>query len=331
MKTIKFQVNSLIILIILFIMLIGNIKAADSLKYIGHSFVKIKTSEGMVIYIDPALTNSFEDSADVVLISHEHSDHNEISRVKRKVNCTTIRAANALKSGVYQTFNIGKIMIKAVPATNSYHPKNSSVGFVISIPVSDGDTIKLYHPGDTGKITEMADLANQNITYAFLPMDGTYTMTPEVAAQAAALINAKYDIPIHTMPGTPGYSDAIVARFTSPNKMVLKPGNTIALSNTTTSIQEGKIIKADSHGLSQNYPNPFNPETIISYQLSEPGLVDLSIYDLLGRKVASLINKYQTTGSYQTVFNAGNIPSGVYIYKLETNTFTLSKKMILAK
>ena len=68
---------------------------SDSLKIITHSFAKIKTSEGMVIYIDPYAVNEFADSADVVLITHEHSDHNELTRVKQKAGCVVIRSANA--------------------------------------------------------------------------------------------------------------------------------------------------------------------------------------------------------------------------------------------
>jgi len=61
------------------------------------------------------LVNSFEDSADVVLITHEHGDHNDLTRVKRKSTCIVVRASDALKSGVYQTITIGNIVVKGVP------------------------------------------------------------------------------------------------------------------------------------------------------------------------------------------------------------------------
>ena len=87
--------------------------------------------------------------------------------------------------------------------------------------------------------------------------------------------------------------------------------------------------------LNQNFPNPFNPSTIISYSVVENGQVELSIYNILGEQIYSLINKYQTTGNYEIEFSANeinsNLPSGMYIYSLNQNGKTLSKKMILMK
>jgi L-ascorbate metabolism protein UlaG (beta-lactamase superfamily) len=298
---------------------------SDSLKYLGHSFVKIKTSEGKVIYIDPFNVNEFADSADVILVTHEHSDHNELTRVKQKTGCQVIRSANAIKSGVYQSFTIGNIIIKAVAAYNANHLKSACVGYVI-----DFDGIKLYHAGDTGKITEMADLASQNITYALLPMDGIYTMTPEEATQASAMIQAKCDIPIHTMPPPDTYSDAIVARFTSPNKLVVKPNTSIELTSTATSVEKS-MTRPENFRLEQNYPNPFNPTTVISYQLSVNSDMKLSVFDVIGREVAILVNEKKPAGSYTVQWNAVNMPSGIYFYKLQDGKYTETKKLILIK
>ena len=239
MKIIISQIISFLIFFSLIFISIEKCEAdtsLDSLKYIGHAFVKIKTSEGKVIYIDPYAVNEFTDSADVVLITHEHPDHNDLTRIKQKVTCQVIRSANAIQSGVYQSFTIGNIKVTAVPAYNSHHLKSECVGYVIEF-----DGIKLYHAGDTGKIPEMADLASQNITYALLPMEGVYNMTPEEATQAAAMIQAKHDIPIHTMPPPDTYSDVIVARFTSPNKLVVHPNETIVLSSSPTFIENAQI------------------------------------------------------------------------------------------
>ena len=81
--------------------------------------------------------------------------------------------------------------------------------------------------------------------------------------------------------------------------------------------------------LHQNYPNPFNPITLISYQIQQQGLVTLKIFDVLGKEVATLVNEEKPAGRYQVKFNAENLSSGVYIYRMKLNDFITSKKMIL--
>ena len=83
--------------------------------------------------------------------------------------------------------------------------------------------------------------------------------------------------------------------------------------------------------LANNYPNPFNPETTIKYSLSEEANVSLRVYDLLGKEVAVLVNEWQSSGDHEAVFNAGDLPSGVYIYRLLSGTFEQTKKMLLVK
>jgi len=83
--------------------------------------------------------------------------------------------------------------------------------------------------------------------------------------------------------------------------------------------------------LNQNYPNPFNPKTVISYQLSVISDVKLSVYDVLGREVAALINSRQNAGIHTTQWNAQNFPSGAYFYRLQAGGFTETKELILLK
>ncbi len=83
------------------------------------------------------------------------------------------------------------------------------------------------------------------------------------------------------------------------------------------------------YNLSQNYPNPFNPETRIAYSIAKNSLVKLSVYNVLGQKVAELINKQQAPGSYHITWNAGDLSSGVYFYRLEAGDYTRTLKMML--
>ena len=92
---------------------------------------------------------------------------------------------------------------------------------------------------------------------------------------------------------------------------------------------EGEIPTV--YGLKQNYPNPFNPSTVISYSLPESGLVSLKVFDILGQEVADLVNQIKSAGVYEVSFDASNLTTGLYIYRMEAGNFTETKKMLLVK
>ncbi len=98
-----------------------------------------------------------------------------------------------------------------------------------------------------------------------------------------------------------------------------------------TAVEESGTHIPETYALAQNYPNPFNPGTTIYYAIPERTLVQLSIYDVRGRKVADIVNLTQPAGNYKVDFNASNLPSGVYIYQLKTSSRSLSRKMVLSK
>jgi len=83
--------------------------------------------------------------------------------------------------------------------------------------------------------------------------------------------------------------------------------------------------------LEQNYPNPFNPSTKINYSVPEAGNVKLAVYNIVGEEVVVLVNGYTQAGSFDVTFNASNLPSGVYLYKLQSANSVQTKKMILLK
>jgi len=105
------------------------------------------------------------------------------------------------------------------------------------------------------------------------------------------------------------------------------------LGGTIVTDVEEELQQPDHFALDQNYPNPFNPNTIISYKVTVDGYVTLKVFDILGREVASLINKEESPGEYRINFDAAEygLSSGIYIYKLISSEYTDSKKMIYLK
>ncbi len=87
----------------------------------------------------------------------------------------------------------------------------------------------------------------------------------------------------------------------------------------------------DKFTLNQNYPNPFNPSTILSYTLKTDANVKLTIYNLVGQSVQVLVDNYQSAGDYEIVFDANDLPAGVYLYKLQVGDYSSVKRMTLVK
>lgn len=87
----------------------------------------------------------------------------------------------------------------------------------------------------------------------------------------------------------------------------------------------------DTYSISQNFPNPFNPTTKIEYAIPQESKVTLKVYNLIGQEVATLVNQVQNSGKYIVDFNASNLPSGMYIYKIDAGTFSQVRKMTLLK
>ncbi|MEO8666633.1 MAG: T9SS type A sorting domain-containing protein, partial [Ignavibacteria bacterium] len=86
-----------------------------------------------------------------------------------------------------------------------------------------------------------------------------------------------------------------------------------------------------SFDLQQNYPNPFNPETKIRFSVASQGLVELKIFDINGKEIAVPFKSQLRPGVYEYSWNASNFPSGVYLYKISSGKFSLTKKMVLVK
>ncbi|MFV1884306.1 MAG: T9SS type A sorting domain-containing protein [Balneola sp.] len=105
----------------------------------------------------------------------------------------------------------------------------------------------------------------------------------------------------------------------------------VLIISQTTSVNNEEETKVEGFALSQNYPNPFNPTTTINYSVENAGPVTISVYNLMGQKVAELVNESKAAGSYNVTWNAANAASGMYYYRLEAGGQTMTRKMTLIK
>ena len=114
----------------------------------------------------------------------------------------------------------------------------------------------------------------------------------------------------------------------------LNPTDRITLDFIATTIpvliDDEKTVIIDYY-LHQNYPNPFNPSTKINFGLTKAGHVEMIVYNILGNKVATLLNGYKEAGNHSTRFNGSNLGRGVYFYKIVSDGFIQTRKMMLVK
>lgn len=193
------------------------------LLYQGHGSLRLTSDSGTVVYIDPYVGNGYDKPANLILVTHQHHDHNQIDLPAHAGDCQIIQNMDALQGGEYRNFTVKDINIEATEAYNKNHPKDECVGYLVSV-----DGILIYFSGDTAQTRQMETLADRQIDYALLPIDGIYTMNVPEAEKCAELIKAKHTIPIHMKPGEL-FDIHMAERFTAEGAMVLKPGEEVEL------------------------------------------------------------------------------------------------------
>ena len=189
--------------------------------YQGHGSFRLTSNDGRIIYVDPYAGDGYDAPADLILVSHQHGDHNQVGLCVQKPDCRIISNVEALVDGKYNSFNIYSIQVQAVEASNKNHDSKECVGFIITI-----DGVKIYACGDTSKTKQMETFADMDLDYAILCGDGIYNMNPQEAAECAKIIKAKHNILIHVAPGEL-FNREIAEKWDAPNKVIIEPGQEI--------------------------------------------------------------------------------------------------------
>ena len=194
------------------------------LLYQGHGSFRLTTDGGVVTFIDPYVGTGYDVPADIILVTHQHQDHNQIDLITQKPGCTVITNFEALAGGKHNVFSVLGLEIEAVEAGyNKGHATDNSVGYIVTV-----DGLKLYFSGDTSKTPQMATFAERKFDYAFLCADGYYNMGLAEAAECAALIGAKHNTPVHLKPGEL-FDRGMAEQFAAPNRLIIDAGEEIDL------------------------------------------------------------------------------------------------------
>jgi plastocyanin len=169
----------------------------------------------------------------------------------------------------------------------------------------------------TIKVGDVVKWTNAGGFHNVIADDNSFTSGP--ASTSAWVFEHTFNSPgtnpyycvIHGAPGGVGMSGVITVEI-------------------ATDVQD-EGISIHKFDLKQNYPNPFNPSTTINFSIPQKDFVKLKIYNLAGEELKTLINEEKDAGSYQIKFDALNLPTGIYFYKLNTSNFSETKKMILLR
>jgi len=205
------------------------------------------------------------------------------------------------------------------PATDTWTAKTdmpTARGTLVSATVND----KIYVIGGASLEWGVEDKDNYpRVTEMYDPATDTWTTLSDMPVSTVQGGACFHDGKIYVMTGKKAWSNEVFK-----SAYVYDTG----FGDTPTLVEN----EPTEFILSQNYPNPFNPSTTITYQMDQPGMVNLVIYNLLGRKVATLVDEVKTPGSHAVIWNAEGFASGVYFYRIELGERkVVTQKMMLVK
>jgi L-ascorbate metabolism protein UlaG (beta-lactamase superfamily) len=304
--------------------------ASDSftIHSLGHATLMVEYNN-IIIHIDPSSAQANYDllpKADLILITHGHGDHydlgalNKIKKESTEMICTQAVSNLGTYAVTKTVLNNGDsiiiqgIEVKAVPAYNivsgTFHPKGTGNGYILTLGKK-----RVYVAGDTENIPEMAGFGEIDI--AFIPMNLPYTMTPEMAADAAKKIKPDILYIYHF-----GSSDTAKLRtLLSDQNMEIRMGKSVFHESA---VKDGETTRAlqnfDTEEFSF-YPNPVRD--FLTVKISNPNSL-ISFYNLKGQ----FLEKYQLQGNGSHQVDVGFLKSGMYVVKLDDQRNEMNKVLM---
>ena len=215
----------------------------------------------------------------------------------------------------------GTITVTGFPS--AYEPGKS---YTVSVQHTGGSTIANFNASTRiGTTTTIAG------SFAALSKTALYTVAEYEKGIRASSNN--FDVATFTWTAPATGSGTVSLYLSGSQGSKSGPNTKIILSST----EQSASAVNDRHTapaiffLEQNFPNPFNPSTEITYQLPADGHVHLTVHNVLGKEIASIVNEAQNAGTHTVRFNAASLAGGIYFYRLQTGSFTAIRKMLLVK
>ncbi len=279
--------------------------------------------------------------ADLVSSSLGYIDWYSWEDMDGETAVTTIAADQAVKNGMLVFNSAGNegdntshntliapadgdsVMAIAAVNSNGFRASFSTVG-----PSADGRT-----KPDLAAMGSSVYTASSSDSTGFVYSSGTSFSCPLAAGAAALLLNARPELtPIQVQEALKNTASQAQAPDNYLGWGIIDVEAALEYVDSVSGIDPKISALPQTSRLMQNFPNPFNPQTTISYQLSAFSEVELTVYNVLGQKVVELVNQTQAPGQYRVTFNAADLASGVYLYRLKTDKgFLQVRKMILLR
>ena len=219
-----------------------------------------------------------------------------------------------------QVMNGFKVKMKNTTAStiSTYDNTNMTTAYdgTYTVPGTGWQTVNLQTP--------FYYVGGQNLIVEICFNNSSYTSNTSVNASVVTGRNLHQHSDLSSGDGCTAITTVGSTYTQLPNiKITINPG-------PNNASQIGNVIP-ETYSLTQNYPNPFNPTTKINFAIPKQGFVTMKVYDVLGRVVRNLVNEVKDAGLYSVDFNASELSSGVYFYKMEVNGFSDVKRMVLVK
>ncbi len=245
-------------------------------------------------------------------------------------------AGNVVGTSFYSSIRFYDVTNPENPVAKGNTPtfKTGNEGFSISgnyAYVPDGDSLKIFNISNlstptlvskikTGGYGYVATVAGK---YCYVASEGTGVRAINISNPAVPVEDGYYDDVPQSRGVTANGKYIYVAEKTD--------GLTIYSNDLVTSVANENAMIPNSIKLHQNFPNPFNPTTNITIELKERSFVTLEVFNVLGQRVAILLNDKLLSGSFKVPFDGSSLSTGIYLYRLQANGVTISKKMMLIK